>query len=209
MKPIGVGKLLFLVALTAGLASLGLTGCFRVSVDKDANGKEKKVQVDTPFGGVHVNTDQTSAADLGLPVYPSASMITDDGNHKSADIHLGFGDWQLRVKAVSYETIDSQEKVAAFYKKALERFGDVITCNGNSAVGTPAVTHDGLSCADEGHNNNVKIDNDDWKSGLQLKAGSRRHQHIVGFEDPKNGKTRFALVALDLPANMGNDGSKE
>jgi len=33
-----------------------------------------------------------------------------------------------------------------------------------------------------------------------LKAGSKRHQHIVGFEEPKAGQTRFALVALDLPA---------
>jgi len=37
--------------------------------------REKKVQVDTPFGGIHVNTDQTSAADLGLPAYPGASEI--------------------------------------------------------------------------------------------------------------------------------------
>jgi hypothetical protein len=195
--------------LAAALATLGLTGCFRIDVDKDANGKEKKVQIDTPFGGVHVNTDQTTAADLGLPVYPGASEITDDDNHKSADVHLGFGDWQLRVKAVSYASGDSQEKVVTFYKKELGRFGDVITCSGNSPVGTPAMTHDGLTCSDSGQNGNVKIDNNDWKTGLQLKAGSRRHQHIVGFEDPKNGKTRFALVALDLPANMGNDGSKE
>ena len=209
MKPIDIRKLLVWTALGAGLVLPGLTGCFRVSVDKDANGKEKKVQIETPFGGVHVNTDQTSAADLGLPVYPGASMITGDDNHKSADVHLGFGEWQLRVKAVSYGTTDSQEKVVAFYKKALERFGDVITCNGNSPVGTPAVTHDGLTCDEDNHHGNVKIDNNDWKSNLQLKAGSKRHQHIVGFEDAKNGKTRFALVALDLPANLGNDGSKE
>ncbi len=41
-------------------------------------------------------------------------------------------------------------------------------------------------------------------SGFQLKAGSERHQHIVGFEAPVNGQTRFALVALDLP-NVGSD----
>lgn len=196
-------------ALTVGIVAAGLTGCFRVSVDKDANGKEKKVQIDTPFGGVHVNTDQTSAADLGLPVYPGASTISDDENHKSADVHLGFGDWQLRVKAVSYQTADSEDKVVAFYKKALERFGDVITCQGNTPIGTPAATHDGLTCSDDGNHNNVKINDNDWKDKLQLKAGSKRHQHIVGIEDPKNGKTRFALVALDLPANMGNNGDKE
>jgi hypothetical protein len=40
----------------------------------------------------------------------------------------------------------------------------------------------------------------DGHHGLQLKAGSKRHQHILGFEDKQDGKTRFALVALDLPA---------
>jgi hypothetical protein len=204
MKSRNLKNLLPAFVLAAGwAASLGLAGC-RVHVDKDADGKEKTVQVDTPFGGVHVNTDQTSAADLGLPLYPGAEMVTDDDKHKSADVHLGFGEWQLRVKAVSYSTPDSQDKVAAFYKKALTRFGDVITCQGNSPVGTPAVTHEGLTCEDNGKNDKVKFDSSDFRQDFQLKAGSKPHQHIVGFEDSKSGKTHFALVALDLP-NMGND----
>ena len=169
------------VVLTASLA-----GC-RVHVDKDAKGQEKTVQVDTPFGGVHVNTDQTTAADLGLPVYPGAEVVKDDDQHKSADIHLGFGEWQLRVRAVSYSTLDSQEKVTAFYKKALGRYGDVITCQGNTPVGTPTATTEGLTCDD----NDKRAAKCADRSGrlrhrrysLELKAGSKRHQHIVGFED--------------------------
>jgi hypothetical protein len=208
MRPSKLQKILGIAALGAGLAaSLGLAGC-RVHVDKDANGKEKKVQVDTPFGGVHVNTDQLSAADLGLPVYPGAEPVTGDDKHKSADVHLGFGEWQLRVKAVSYGTPDSQEKVVAFYKKALTRFGDVITCNGNSPVGTPTVTHEGLTCEDNGNNGKVQLDENDFRHDFQLKAGSKRHQHIVGFENSKAGTTQFALVALDLPGNLGNDDGK-
>jgi hypothetical protein len=181
-----------------------LSGC-RVHVDKDSNGQEKTVQVDTPFGGVHVNTDQVSASDLGLPLYPGAESIRGDDKHKSADVHLGFGEWQLRVRAVTYATPDSQEKVADFYKKALTRFGDVITCEGKSPVGTPTTTSEGLTCADD--NKNVKVNDGDFGShdGLQLKAGSKRHQHIVGFESPRDGKTRFALVALDLPAGHNAD----
>jgi hypothetical protein len=195
-------------ALGAALTvSLCVSGC-RVHVDKDANGKEKNVQVDTPFGGVHVNTDQTSASDLGLPLYPGAEPVTDDDKHKSADVHLGFGEWQLRVKAVSYSTPDNKDKVAEFYKKALTRFGDVITCDGDSPVGTPTVTREGLTCADNGKNSKVKFDNNDFNQNFQLKAGSKRHQHIVGFEDSKAGRTRFALIALDLPANMGDDDGK-
>ena len=183
-----------------GLAIAGLSGC-RVHVDKDANGEEKTVQVDTPFGGVHVNTDQVKAADMGLPEYPGAEPVRGDDKHKSADVHLGFGEWQMRVRAISYSTPDSQDKVADFYKKALGRFGDVLTCQGKSPVGTPTMTAEGLTCADD--NKNVKVDNQEFTSrdGLQLKAGSKRHQHIVGFEKPKDGKTTFALVALDLPAS--------
>ena len=97
--------------LLAGLALVaGIAGC-RVHVDKDSNGEDKNVQVDTPFGGVSVNTDQTSAADLGLPVYPGAQVVKADDKHKSADVHLGFGEWELRVRAVSYATADTKEQV--------------------------------------------------------------------------------------------------
>ena len=192
--------------LVAGLALVaGMTGCFRVHVDKDANGEDKNVQVDTPFGGVHVNTNQTSAADLGLPVYPGAKQVSDDDKHKSADVHLGFGGWELRVRAVSYGSSDKQDQVAAFYKKALGRYGDVITCQGKAVVGMPAATAEGLTCADDGNGNGVHIDHKDYgtsEDSLELKAGSKRHQHIVGFENSKSGETRFALVALDLPAGM-------
>jgi len=199
MRRVWIGWPIIAVSLIAGLA-----GC-RVHVDKDSNGKEKTVQVDTPFGGVHVNTDQVSASDLGLPLYPGAESVRGDDKHKSADVHLGFGEWQLRVRAVSYATPDSQDKVAEFYKKALGRFGDVITCEGKAPVGTPTVTPEGLTCEDSGKH--ASVDGQDFGShdGLQLKAGSKRHQHIVGFESPRNGKTRFGLVALDLPAGHDAD----
>ncbi len=186
--------------------AVGLTGCW-VHVDKDANGEDKNVRVDTPFGGVHVNTDQTTATDLGLPEYPGAQLVKDHDNHESADVHVGFGAWEVRVRAVSYETQDKKDQVVAFYKKALGRYGDVLTCDDNAAVGTPTKTSEGLTCADDGHHNHVNVEAGGYKtgdSGFQLKAGSERHQHIVGFEAPVNGQTRFALVALDLP-NVGSD----
>jgi hypothetical protein len=193
------------VSIAASLALMaGIAGC-RIHVDKGANGEDKKVQVDTPFGGVHVNTDQLTASDLGLPVYPGAEAVRGDEKHKSADVHLGFGEWTLRVRVVTYATGDSREQVTTFYKKALGRYGDVITCQGHTPVGTPTVTSEGLTCADDNKNANVQIDRGDYgtrEDSLELKAGSKRHQHIVGFKDSKEGKTQFALVALDLPAGM-------
>jgi len=194
----------------AGLAlAAGIAGC-RVNVEKGANGEDKNVQVDTPFGGVHVNTGQTTAADLGLPVYPGAKQVMDDDKHKSADVQMGFGEWTMRVRAVSFATADTEEQVTAFYKKALGRYGDVITCRGNTPVGSPTMTSEGLACEDD-KNPKVQIDHGDYgvsRDGLVLKAGSKRHQHIVGFEDSRDGKTRFALVALDLPSGTPGDSGK-
>jgi hypothetical protein len=200
------------IVLAAGLALVAsVTGC-RVRTEKDANGEEKNVQIDTPFGGVHVNTDQMTAADLGLPVYPGAEMIKGDDKHKAADVHMGFGEWQLRVRAVSYATTDSPDKVAAFYKKALGRYGDVVTCQGNAPVGTPTATAEGLTCSNGGHTNfefNGNKNGIPDPHGMQLKAGSKRHQHIIAFDDAKDGdRTRFALVALDLPASVDSKDDK-
>ncbi len=189
---------------------LGCAGC-RVHVDKDANGQDKNVQVDTPFGGVHVNTGQISAADLGLPVYPGAQIVPDKDNDRSADVHMGFGHWELRVKTVNYATPDSQDKVEAFYKKALSRYGDVITCQNNAPVGVPAVTSEGLDCRDNKKSVHVGVDHKTYGynlNGLELKAGSPHHQHIVGFDAPVNGQTRFALVDLELPQDMAGDSGK-
>ena len=196
-------KGMMVVASVALVASIA--GC-RVRTEKDANGQEKTVQVDTPFGGVHVNTDELTAADLGLPVYPGAEVVRGDDEHKSADVHMGFGEWQLRVRAVSYSSADSQDKIAAFYKKALGRYGDVLTCQGNAPVGTPTQTTEGLNCSDSGKHSNFQFNGNKNgipnPNGMQLKAGSKRHQHIVGFDETKDGQTRFALVALDLPTSV-------
>jgi hypothetical protein len=205
-----------LACIVAGaVLAAGIAGC-RVQVDKGPNGEDKRVQVDTPFGGIHVNTDQTTAADLGLPVYPGADIAKDKNNDKSADIHMGFGEWELRVKVVNYSTSDSQDKVVAFYRKALTRYGDVIACQNHTAVGTPTATSEGLTCADQG-GANVKVNTGDHdhgynvdQEGLQLKAGSRRHQHIVGFDNSTPSQTGFALVALDLPAGaFGGSGKSD
>jgi hypothetical protein len=114
---------------------------------------------------------------------------------------MGFGKWQLRVKVVSYQTPDAQDKVMSFYRKALGRFGDVVECNGDNAVGAPTTTSEGLTCSDgKGQHVNVNVQD---KDGLNLRAGSKHHQHIVGIKDKDNG-TKFALIELDLPEVDGN-----
>ncbi len=63
----------------------GATGC-NVKVDKSSDGDHVKIA--TPFGGIAVNKDQTSAAELGLPAYPGAVTDTSgDGKQVSQSGH--------------------------------------------------------------------------------------------------------------------------
>lgn len=182
-------------------------GC-HVQVDKGKNGEDKTVRIDTPLGGLHVRSDQTSAGDLGLPVYPGAQINPDNEGDKSADVHLGFGQWQLRVQVVSYDTPDPQDKVIQFYKNAMGRFGDVIECQGNHPVGNLSMTSEGLSCNEESKGSvNVNGVGDD-ENGLTLRAGSRRHQHIFALKKNEGEGTRFALIELQLPSGLAESSSK-
>lgn len=186
---------------------VGAAGC-HVQVQKGANGEDKNVKVDTPFGGLHVRSDQTSAADLGLPVYPGAQIAPDHEGDKSADVHMGFGQFQLRVKVVTYETSDAQDKVLAYYKKAMGQFGGVIECDGSQPVGTPAATPEGLTCHEE-HGHHINVNGRDYgdNEGLTLRAGSRHHQHIVAFKSASSG-TKYSMIELQVPNDFSSDSSK-
>jgi hypothetical protein len=210
LKHAGVGKHISMARSVSVAACVVLisaaalsTGC-SIAVDKNKSGEDKNVKIDTPLGGVHVSSDSTTAAEVGLPVYPGAKLSAGKDNDKSADIHFGFGDWQFRLKVVKYETPDSKEQVLAFYKKALGRYGDVIQCSGHNAVGSPAITREGLTC-DEDVNNQHKVD---IGMSVSLKAGSKRHQHIMGIEKGDGTDTAFSLVELDLPISS-DDGKAE
>jgi len=184
---------------------LAAAGC-HVSVDKSENGDKKNVRIDTPLGGLHVRSDQTTALDLGLPAYPGATISPDHEGDKSADVHLGFGQFQLRVRVVSYQTTDDHDKIVAFYKNAMGRFGEVLTCQGDHAVGSPTITSEGLTCSEDSkvqvHGNGF---NDD--DAFTLRAGSKHHQHIVAIKNGGPG-TRFSLVELQLPTGLEEHASK-
>lgn len=192
-----------LIASGAVLALTMTAGC-RIQVDKDKEGRDKNVKIETPMGGLHVRADDVAAADVGLPAYPGAHIAPDKDGDKSADVHLGFGEWQLRVKVVTYETSDSQDKVTAFYEKALGRYGDVIRCQNGQPVGTPTMTREGLTCSDDKNNSHVHTSDD---SQISLRSGSKRHQHIFAVDKNNSGAqgTRFSLVELQLPAAVDGD----
>lgn len=201
---------LFALTVAAALPVV-LAGCHVTEHHNGGNGDN--VSIDVPFASVHVKTDkQTDTAALGMAVYPGATPLKEHGDKDtdSADINLSFGDFHLGVKAASYQTGDSTDKVEAFYRKELSRYGDVIKCKGHQPVGEPTRTSQGLTCEDNdksGHHNQLNVNASD-DGNPELRAGSPQHEHIVGLE-AKNGGTKIGLVVLDLPHGHNDDKESE
>jgi hypothetical protein len=188
------------VAMVAGIVVV--SGC---RVESNKRGDNDNVKIATPFGRMQVKTnDATVLEGIGLPEYPGAELVKKDKDNGAADVNLSFGKFQLRVKAVKYRSSDGSDKVGAFYRKALEKYGDVLQCQSGKAVGSPTRTADGLTC-DNDKENHVGVDQA-MSGKMELKAGSKLHQHIVAI-DPDGSETKFAMIALDLPGHMGTDDS--
>src|SRR5580658_6344756 len=116
------------LSLAAALAVVLLSGC-SVNVKKESNGQDKQVDIKTPMGGIHVSKG-ADVADTGLSVYPGARLKPEDSGHdKSANVSIsGFG-YGLRVVALEYESDEAPEKVLAFYRDQLKKYGSVLECH--------------------------------------------------------------------------------
>ena len=184
------------LSLLAATACLLFAGC---DISHNRNGHGDNVRMSTPFGSMHIKTDNdANIAGIGLSTYPGAVPVKEDNNgkHDAADINLNFGDFHLGVKAASFQTSDSPDKVETFYRKDMAHYGDVIKCRGHETVGQPARTSEGLTCNDDHGHHEIHVSAD--RSDIELRAGSPVHLHIAGIQ-PKDGGTKIGLVALDLP----------
>jgi hypothetical protein len=148
---------------------------------------------------------QATAAEIGLPMYPGATLYKppdDKGkkdNDSSLDMGFAFGDFHFSVIVVGYETPDAPEKVLAFYRKPLSRYGEVLECDHGNAVGKLTMTNTGLTCSDK-RNGHVEVNGSgDSSDDRELRAGSPHKYRIVGIDDSRDGKTHFGLVYLELP----------
>jgi hypothetical protein len=190
------------------MAAALLVGCH---VETTKNGDGKNVNISTPFGGMQVKTNGADVmAGIGLPAYPGAQLVKNSNGDKdsSADVSMSFGGFQLGVKAASFKTSDAPDKVEAFYRNGLQRYGDVIACRNHAAVGVPAQTAEGLACNDSHRGGHVSVGADASRHTLELKAGSEKRRHVVSIDADGTG-TKFELVALDLPGKSDFDGSSD
>src|ERR1700733_7697437 len=181
-------KLPNFIWLPPALIGAMLISSCSVNVKKEANGQDKQVDIKTLVGGIHVSKD-ADVSDTGLTVYPGAHIKhkDSDGDDKSANVNIsGFG-FGIKVVALEYESSDSPDKLIAFYRDQLRKYGNVLECHtsGHFNVNTNYSDKSGnsheLTC-DSGNGNNV-----------ELKVGTKEDQHIVAVESEGKGST-FSLV---------------
>lgn len=181
------------IAITVLLGMTFLLPACSVNVKKNESGEDKKVDIETPFGGIHVNND-ADVRDTGLDVYPGAHKKPDtgDGEEKSANVNISTSKFGLKVVAVEFQSDDSPDKLISFYKNQLKKYGDVIECHTSKrTVGGVTVKgdHDHHSEA----NKPVSCDSDSSGKTVELKVGTEGNQHVVSIEPDGKGSS-FALV---------------
>lgn len=170
----------------AVVGALAFPAC-SVNVKKEQNGEDKRVDISTPVGGIHVSKG-ADVADVGLTVYPGARPKPDDsnGNGKSANVNIsGFG-YGLKVVALEYQSDDSPAKLIAFYKDQLKKYGNVLECHTEHLdVNTDIKGSD--------HHSNELTCEGGSGSNIELKVGTKENQHIVAVEPDGKGSS-FSLV---------------
>lgn len=179
------GALLLLSAITA------------CHVSEERDGNSKKVDIATPFGGVKVNTD-VNAKDTGLPVYPGAKEKPPTNEHDthSANVNLSFGDYGLKVVALTYTSSDSPDKVLDFYRKEMKTYGGILECKGGD-IGSVNIhskkdkDSKELTCDEKGKSDTT-----------ELKVGTEDHQRVVAVK-PVSGGSEFSLVFVHTKGKEG------
>src|SRR5260370_2763854 len=159
-----------LVLVTVRLASVACT----VNVKKDAEGKDKNVDINTPFGGIHVNNN-ADVRDTGLPVYPGArpKEKNESGDEKSANVDISTSAFGLQVVAVEDQSDESPSKLEAYYHDQLKKFGNVLQCHTSHGANYMG-NHDHGRDSDE-----LKCEGDNSGKTIELKAGTQSNQHIL------------------------------
>jgi hypothetical protein len=161
-----------------------------VDVKKTADGKGKNVQIDTPVAHLHVS-ENADASETGLPVYPGAKVFNedDDQNHQNANVNIGTSFFGLKVVVVKYESDDSVDKVKEYYRRQLEKYGNFLECKANTVAINPGFGDDSKSDA--------LVCEQNSGDNLELKAGSKRNQHVVSIE-PQGKGCKFTLVYVQM-----------
>jgi hypothetical protein len=187
-------RLSFAVAFAALLV---LPAC-SMNVKKDGEEGDKKVDIVTPVGSLHVSKG-ADVRDVGLPVYPGArpKQKAEDGEEKSANVNISSGFFGLKVVAIEYESDDPPEKIISYYKEQLKKYGNVLECHTSKDTSNQFDIHEGKDDSDSDSDDHgskaLKCSGDNAGKNVELKVGTEGNQHLVSIK-PEGKGTDFGLA---------------
>jgi hypothetical protein len=135
-----------------------------------------------------VASKNASAKDIGLPLYPG-SRKHKDSSDASASVQLGAwgGSSGFKLVVLKMDSDDAPDKVTAFYRKALSRYGKVLSCSDpGGAAAAKEKPSNGLDCEDNHADENETV----------LKAGTKEAKHIVSVK-PNGSGSIYDLVYIE------------
>lgn len=138
--------------------------------------------------GFAVNaSDSAGEKEVGLPIYPGARRHKDQGDSSSAFQMGAWGnDSGFKLVVVKLEVDAPPADVAAFYRKALAKYGKVLDCSQPAPAKEPKAKSKQLTC-----------DNDHARPGeLVYQSGTREQKHVVGIQH-EGPLTLFQLVYVE------------
>lgn len=106
-----------LALVIAALVGTGIYLAHNIEVTEDRHGD--RVNIETPFGSIHVRKGRVDPKRLGVPVYPGAALRDDHHKMASIELDLGSDHKELVVVAAEYTTPDSVAKVREYYSREL------------------------------------------------------------------------------------------
>ena len=191
----------FLRGFALAVIALVLLPACSINVKKNEDGEDKKVDIETPVGGIHVSKD-ADVRDVGLAVYPGARKKQKDssGDEKSANVNISGPGFGVKVVAVEYLSDDSPDKLIAYYRDQLKEYGSVLECH-TSKHGSDVEVNK-MSHPDRKESKKLTCDNDDSGKTVELKVGTEDNQHIVAVE-PQGKGSSFALVYVQTHGKEG------
>jgi len=169
-------------ALLAGmiLSASGLAGA-QTKTDKPDSQKDTDA-------GIRFRL-QVSEKEIGLPIYPGAKPHKDDkGDSPAANIGLWGSSFGFKLVVLKMETPAAPAKVAAFYQKALAKYGKVLDCTNQAAKSDAQGTKKTPSA--------ITCDDTPETGAMLFKSGTKGKQHIVGIQPDGQGSV-FQMVLLD------------
>lgn len=135
-----------------------------------------------------IASKNASAKEIGLPLYPGSRRHKDESDDSSS-VQLGAwgGSYGFKIAVLKMESDDTPDKVAAFYRKALSKYGKVLNCSDPGAA----------TAQKDKSSNALDCDSDHPETGeTVLKSGTKEMQHIASVKTNGSGSV-YDLVFVE------------